>query len=371
MNTITRFRLATIWTTVCATSLMLIAPLSHASTSMTFKVTTGQSGQNVAIAASFLGWNTDRLILTETTEGTYEGRFPEPWAPWFEYKIVVNGKWIADPKNPNEADDGWGGSNSVYYTRFKEDPALTPQGVSSLKRTVFTLNDWAGRIRNITVLEPKSRCEPGEKSPTYYFQDGNDYLNQGRALVYFSNKMQALQSKPAKLQHSVKSCIFTGVFIPPVNRDEEYWPETDDSNAYLIWLTQTVVPYVETHFQTGNDRDRRTLVGASLGGLISGYFALKAPLLFGHVVSQSGSFWWENEKYLTLITEASKKPGFPKIDFWMSIGTYETPDMNVSNDHLSQALKDLGHSVTYYSIPVTHNWMSWRNQYSLWFKALK
>jgi hypothetical protein len=29
------------------------------------------------------------------------------------YKLIVDGKWMADPDNPMQVDDGYGGKNSV------------------------------------------------------------------------------------------------------------------------------------------------------------------------------------------------------------------------------------------------------------------
>ncbi len=31
-----------------------------------------------------------------------------------EYKLIVDGKWITDPLNPNKVDNGVGGENSVF-----------------------------------------------------------------------------------------------------------------------------------------------------------------------------------------------------------------------------------------------------------------
>jgi hypothetical protein len=31
----------------------------------------------------------------------------------YEYKLIVDGKWIPDPENPTQVGDGYGGTNSV------------------------------------------------------------------------------------------------------------------------------------------------------------------------------------------------------------------------------------------------------------------
>ena len=48
-----------------------------------------------------------------------------PLAPGrYQYKFVVDGQWFQDPNNPEEADDGYGGHNSVVDV---------PAGVTGVK----------------------------------------------------------------------------------------------------------------------------------------------------------------------------------------------------------------------------------------------
>jgi enterochelin esterase-like enzyme len=53
------------------------------------------------------------------------------------------------------------------------------------------------------------------------------------------------------------------------------------SNAYLKFIAEELVPYVDQHFPTITQRDHRFLMGSSMGGLISLYALSKYPALFG------------------------------------------------------------------------------------------
>jgi len=89
-------------------------------TTVTFSHEAVQAG-GVYLAGEFNGWsdsanpmvNADGIwsLAMELDPGTYQ------------YKFVVDGSWIADPNNPNTAEDGFGGSNSVL---------TVPDGVDKL-----------------------------------------------------------------------------------------------------------------------------------------------------------------------------------------------------------------------------------------------
>ena len=79
--------------------------------SIRFELNTHRTGQNVAVALSFLDW--ESRPLREIKPGLYALSLEEPWVHEFEYKFVVDQKWMLDPSNPHTAPDGRGGYNSV------------------------------------------------------------------------------------------------------------------------------------------------------------------------------------------------------------------------------------------------------------------
>ena len=66
--------------------------------------------------------------------------------------------------------------------------------------------------------------------------------------------------------------------------------------------------------------------GASLGGLAAAFIALSHPQIFTRCLSQSGSFWW-NDEWLT--AQLHHMPD-SQIRFWSSVGDQETA-MGVSH----------------------------------------
>jgi hypothetical protein len=96
--------------------------------------------------------------------------------------------------------------------------------------------------------------------------------------------------------------IVVGIHNDPPNRYAEFFPQKvaalmPDSyrnllmdklwngelkaDAYLNWIEQTLVPFIEQEFQTGKHTKDRMVMGSSMGGLISLYALCEKPKLFG------------------------------------------------------------------------------------------
>ncbi len=68
--------------------------------------------QSVSVAGSFNAWSATANPLESDTDGTFQGAiFLAPGS--YQYKLVVDGQWITDPKNPKRVDNGLGGYNSI------------------------------------------------------------------------------------------------------------------------------------------------------------------------------------------------------------------------------------------------------------------
>jgi hypothetical protein len=72
---------------------------------------------SVSLTGSFTGWAASppaAIAFTLGNDGAWTGSHTFA-VGLHQYKFVVSGnQWIADPTNPDRADDGLGGQNSVY-----------------------------------------------------------------------------------------------------------------------------------------------------------------------------------------------------------------------------------------------------------------
>ena len=64
------------------------------------------------------------------------------------------------------------------------------------------------------------------------------------------------------------------------------------ASAYAELLVNQLKPYVDHNFRTRPERENTTLLGSSLGGLVSLYIYTQAYTTFGRVGAVSASIWW-------------------------------------------------------------------------------
>lgn len=99
----------------------------------------------VYIAGDFNGWNSEKDLMAKDEKGVWSITLNlNPGE--YKYKFVVDGNWITDPSNPNQADDGYGGKNSVVKVPVRiQSPVISGRNV--------TLNylDLTGKINKVEL----------------------------------------------------------------------------------------------------------------------------------------------------------------------------------------------------------------------------
>jgi len=83
-----------------------------------FRLDGQATASSVWLTGDFVQWAGDpqagAVPLSLGADGGWTGTYHFP-PGMHQYKFIVDGtQWIADPTNPNQIDDGFGGKNSVY-----------------------------------------------------------------------------------------------------------------------------------------------------------------------------------------------------------------------------------------------------------------
>jgi enterochelin esterase-like enzyme len=272
----------------------------------------------------------------------------------FEYKLIVDGKWIADPSNPDKIDNGVGSENSIFtMPEYKPTVWDKEQGfklggsdeerATGKKLEEFDLQTKKFGARRIKVyLPPDYRRAKEARYPVLYLQDGSDYFRRGGAAVQQENLVKAGKIKP-----------FIMVFIDPRERTKEYWANDD----WADFVAGELVPAIDKKYQTIPNRDGRALLGASLGGITSVWIGLKHPEKFARIGGQSSSFWVDNER---VVRELSKlDAGKTKFKFYFDDGVFEGV---ADSRRVNVMLRAKGYPVTYKETATGHTWTSWRDR---------
>jgi enterochelin esterase-like enzyme len=97
------------------------------------------------------------------------------------------------------------------------------------------------------------------------------------------------------------------------------WADSFCNEEFARYLAHDLVPWLTTDFDV--DPGENILCGLSLTALSAVHAGLRYSSIFPRVITQSGSFWW-NDGWLT--KEVLKSPGGKTPAFRMTVGTEET-----------------------------------------------
>ncbi|MFB3388770.1 alpha/beta hydrolase [Flavobacterium sp. LAR06] len=103
-------------------------------------------------------------------------------------------------------------------------------------------------------------------------------------------------------------------------KNEKYGGGNADN--YLDFIVKTLKPYIDKNYRTKTKAKNTTIMGSSLGGLVSYYAILKYPEVFGNAGVFSPSFWFSNDIY-TYAEQAPKN----KTRIYFLCGDKESDDM--------------------------------------------
>ncbi|KFN03026.1 esterase family protein [Bacillus clarus] len=120
----------------------------------------------------------------------------------------------------------------------------------------------------------------------------------------------------------------------------------------ITFLTDELLPWIQTKYHVHKEAKHITIAGLSLGGLAAFYAALQNPHVFGNVLSLSGSVHWEKEGHKentpwieAQIATASKNT--LQAHFYMAAGTLENKPLLTANRSLYRVLKEKKYQITY------------------------
>ncbi|NEU30756.1 esterase family protein [bacterium LRH843] len=186
-------------------------------------------------------------------------------------------------------------------------------------------------------------------------QDGHDYFQIGR----IPRVVEALIDEA-----EIRETIIVGVPYPSVQeRRKRYHPDGEKMPAYIRFLTNELVPYIDEHYPTHELASGRTLAGDSLAATVSLMAALKYPNLFGQVMMHSP---YVDDKVLAAIAEC-KQP--EALSLYHVIGIHETAvdttdgktlDFVEPNRKMNEHLSKLPFTYTYDEFDGDHTWKYWQ-----------
>ncbi|WHY31730.1 alpha/beta hydrolase [Bacillus wiedmannii] len=334
-----------------------------------------QKTENVYIFGSFPGWDLSvnqlkRLLQTDIWYETFRTDKSFISTYYFSVNDFFENEWIKRSEQ-YELDR----FNGKTFGEGANKASVLNKGMEVQYSSRFPSNYYSsGKIEthsfHSTILNNKRKIHiytPHDYSHTSHLQellivfDGNSFINNlsiARTLNYLIHAKE------------IPSCI--AVAIEPVNRLEEL-TYNDKMNAFL---TEELLPWIQTKYHVYQEAKDTTIAGFSLGGLAAFYAALQNPHIFGNVLSMSGSVHWKKDGYENQIPWIENQ--ISSIDynatqphFYMTAGELENEPLLTANRRLYKALKEKGCQIIYEEFQGGHDGVWWREKLFDGLKALK
>ncbi len=192
--------------------------------------------------------------------------------------------------------------------------------------------------KKIWVYLPKSYKTSTTKFPVVYMHDAQNIFDAKTSYIGEWKVDEYLDSL------ATKQAIIVAIEHGNEKRIDELTPFKNDKygggqgNLYLDFIIYTLKPHIDATFRTKSDAKNTTIMGSSLGGLLSFYAIVKYPGIFGNAGVFSPSFWYSDKIY-----DLVKNTKIPETSrFYFLVGSEESEDMVPNQIKMIALLKENG-----------------------------
>lgn len=335
------------------------------------------------IAGNFNNWNPrdDQFRLQKNEQGLFFIELQHMPAGSYQFKFT-RGSWNTgetDEKGvdlPNRALTVAGDTSlQLSIAGWKDGFAQAPQHSTASAQvaivdTAFPIPEL-NRTRRIWIYLPADYATSAKRYPVLYMHDGQNLFDDATSFAGEWGVDEAMDSLK-------NACIVVGIDNGGAKRMTEYNPNDTkqygkgEGRAYLLFIVNTLKPYIDKKYRTMPARQHTWMAGSSMGGLISFYAGLYYPQVFGGLGIFSPSFWIAPQLKTQLKHLANRKEhAHQKYYFYAggSEGRNMAPDMQAMAAALKQAA---GVQVTTVVNPQgKHNEPTWRAAFPLFYQWLR
>jgi predicted alpha/beta superfamily hydrolase len=175
------------------------------------------------------------------------------------------------------------------------------------------------RILNIYLPEGYNKNDTVHY-PVVYLLDGSadeDFIHI--VGLYQFNSFEWINRVPKSIVVGIATVDRRRDFTFPttIKEDKEKYPTTGHSDKFIAFIEKELQPFIERKYHTNTSK---TLIGQSLGGLLSTEVLLKKSSLFNKYIIVSPSIWWNNGSILNEDSEILKQSFSQPTEVYIGVG---------------------------------------------------
>ncbi|MFK5957518.1 MAG: alpha/beta hydrolase-fold protein [Lutibacter sp.] len=251
----------------------------------------------------------------------------------------------------------------AQHTSKKISTAAINVGILKKEFIIPNLNTISHKI---WVYLPPNYTETSKKYPVIYMHDAQNLFNNTTSYI---GEWEVDETLNNLFEKTGKGFIVVAVENGGNERINEYTPWRNKKYGggkgviYIDFIVNTLKPYVDAHYRTKKQAKYTSLIGSSLGGLISYYGGLKYPKTFGKIGALSTSFWFSNK-----VIDFTKKYGTTsKIKLYLYVGGKEGDSMDSDTKNMKNLLIATGFPSKNITVSINlqgkHNETAWKNEF--------
>lgn len=285
--------------------------------------------------AALGSWNGAGVPLLAGADGRHRATLELPAGTAFEFK-VTRGSWDTVEKaaggaeRPNRRAVSTAGADTIAIRVEAWRDQTESKPLRTATRTGDIREHLAFPSRHVLARDVWVWLPPGyerasrQRYPVVYFHDGQNVFDG--ATSFLPGLEWGADEAADRLIRAgrIPPCIVVAIANSP-RRMEDYTLEADarhgggESARYARFLTEELVPFVDSLYRTKASPGARTVIGSSLGGLVSLDLGLLHPEVFARVGCISPAVWWADRAIVERVRATGKRP----LRIWLDIGTAE------------------------------------------------
>ncbi len=295
-------------------------------------------GRELKLAGDLTDWTPAHPLHHVPGTDLWHRTLELPPAARVDYKLVRDGAWILDPRNPRTAMSGFGPNSEIRGPDYRPPAFLDATPLSTCRLDTLQVDTpRLGGSRPVVVVIPPGGDDPSRRY--LLIHDGLEYIELAdldRALAWLADTAPATP---------LPICVC----VPPGRRTEEY--ATELQADFGRFVADTLVPRIERRY---GDRGRWGSMGPSYGGRITLHLAQRYPDLFDRVAAMSPSVAQSQHDGIAALDPTSLK-------LYVNWGLYDIRALIPGCRRFADMLEEKGFDHMVDVKPQGHAWAFWRD----------
>ncbi len=258
----------------------------------------------------------------------------------------------------------------LFFSSCSVVESITQKSINMKYVTERINSKNTGHSYTLYIYLPSNYSNTNDSYPTLYLLDG-DSVHEDSS--YIISKLIDSNTIPPII------VVAVGYGDGPNRRMTDYTPTVDPdgdgggASKFFKFLTEELIPHIDSEYRTKTDPAFRCIAGHSLGGIAVLYALFFYYDTFANFIATSPSLWWDNEIFFSYESDFSQKAESinSTLRLFTSVGALEGMGMNVLLEEFVNRLKAPNYPFIKIFKEIIPHKRHWENRYIALKEGLK